>query len=91
MRDVVFMGLHVCRMMGYEDIRSSYHFISNNAARTLHLGEKYGIAVGRLADFIVLDAKDYYDALNTNAPVLASVKSGVKIADSVPGTKSALF
>ena len=91
MRDVVFMGLHVCQMMGYDEIRSSYNFISNNAARTLHLGEAYGIAEGRPASFIVLDAKDYYDALNTNAAVLASVKNGVKIAESIPGVKKALF
>ena len=91
MRDVVFMGLHVCQMMGYEQIRSSYNFISNNAARTLHLGEDYGIEVGRPASFIVLDAKDYYEALNVNAPVLASVRNGRKIAESVPGTKKALF
>ncbi len=91
MRDVVFMGLHVCQMMGYDEIRSSYNFISNNAARTLHLGDQYGIEVGRPASFIVLDAKDYYEALNTNAPVLASIKNGRKIAESVPGTKKALF
>lgn len=91
MRDVVFMGLHVCQMMGYEQIRSSYNFISNNAARTLHLGENYGIEVGRPASFIVLDAKDYYEALNANAPVLASIRNGRKIAESVPGTKKALF
>ena len=91
MRDVVFMGLHVCQMMGYEEIRSSYNFISNNAARTLHLGERYGIAAGRPASFIVLDAKDYYEALNTNAPVLASIKNGRKIAQSVPGSKEPLF
>lgn len=91
MRDVVFMGLHVCQMMGYDEIRSSYNFISNNAARTLHLGDQYGIAQGRPASFIVLDAKDYYEALNTNAPVLASIKNGRKIAESVPGSKKALF
>ena len=91
MRDVVFMGLHVCQMMGYEEIRSSYNFISNNAARTLHLGERYGIAAGRPASFIVLDAKDYYEALNTNAPVLASIKNGRKIAQSVSGNKEPLF
>lgn len=91
MRDVVFMGLHVCQMMGYDEIRSSYNFISNNAARTLHLGDSYGIQIGRPASFIVLDAKDYYEALNTNAPVLASIRNGRKIAESVPGTKKALF
>ena len=91
MRDVVFMGLHVCQMMGYEEIRSSYRFISTNASRTLHLGENYGIVEGRPASFIVLDAKDYYEALNVNAPVLLSVKNGKKIAESVPGSKKALF
>ena len=91
MRDVVFMGLHVCQMMGYEEIQSAYKFISTNAARTLHLGDQYGIEVGRPASFIILDAKDYYDALNTNAPVLVSIKNGKKIAESLPGTKKALF
>lgn len=91
MRDVVFMGLHVCQMMGYNEILSSYQFIANNAARTLCLGKKYGIAPGQPADFIVLDAQNYYDALNTNASVLVSIKNGKKIAESVPGTKKVLF
>lgn len=91
LRDVVFMGLHVCQMMGYDEIRSSYNFIANNAARTLHLGESYGIAEGRPASFIVLDARNYYEALNTNAPVLSSIKNGRKIAESIPGSKKALF
>lgn len=91
MRDVVFMGLHVCQIMGYDDIRSSYNFITSNAARTLHLGEKYGIAEGRPASFIVLDAKDYFEALNKNAATLASIKNGRKIAETIPGEKAALF
>lgn len=91
LRDVVFMGLHVCQMMGYEDIRSSYKFISTNAARTLHLGEKYGLEVGRPASFIVLDAEHYYDALNQNAAVLLSVKDGRAIAEGVSAVKKALF
>jgi len=91
LRDVVFMGLHVCQMMGYEEILNSYKLISTNAARTLHLGEAYGLAEGKPADFIVLDAKDYYEALITDAPVLLNVKGGKKIAESVPGTKKALF
>ena len=52
---------------------------------------KYGIKEGRPADFIVLDAKDYYDALNTNAVVLSSVKGGKEIAQSVPEVRKALF
>ena len=91
LRDVVFMGLHVCQMMGYEEIMGAYKFITTNAAKTLHLGEEYGIAEGRPASFIVLDAEHYYDALNTNASVLASYKKGKKIAESTPGVSNTLF
>ena len=41
--------------------------------------------------FIVLDANDYYDALNTNAVELAAVKGGKIIAESVPGVKKTMF
>ena len=88
LREVVLMGLHVCQLMGYEDIMNSYRFISTNAAKTLHLGESYGIRVGNPADFIVMDAPNYYDALNRNAVVLLSCKNGRKIAESTPAVKS---
>lgn len=91
MRDVVFMGLHVCQMMGYEDIMNSYKFISANAARTLYLGDSYGIKVGNPASFIVLDAKNYYDALNYNSPVLRSYNKGRLVARASAGTKDILF
>ncbi len=91
LRDVVFMGLHVCQMMGYEDIMNSYRFISTHAARTLHLGESYGIRTGNPASFIVLDAKNYYDALNTNATVLLSCRNGRVVAEGRPGSKEAKF
>jgi cytosine deaminase len=91
MRDVVFMGLHVCQMMGYEDIMNSYRFISTNAARTLRLGDSYGIKAGNPANFIVLDAKDYYEALNYNSPVLRSYREGRLIAKAEPTEKEVLF
>ena len=91
LRDVVFMGLHVCQMMGYEEIMNSYRFITTNAARTLHLGERYGIAEGRPANFIVLDAENYYDALNRNSAVLRSVRAGKTIAESKPAETRVLF
>ena len=91
LRDVVFLGLHVCQMMGYEDIMNAYRFITHNAARTLHLGENYGVEEGRPASFIVLDAENYYDALNQNAPVLASYKAGRKLSEITPSTGGVLF
>ena len=91
LRDVVLMGLHVCQMMGYEDIMNSYRFITTNAAKTLHLGDRYGLAEGRPASFIVLDAENYYDALNQNAVILASYKKGRKISEAAPAVRKVLF
>ena len=91
LRDVVFMGLHVCQMMGYQEIMDSYKFISTNAAKTLHLGDSYGIREGNSADLIILDAKNYYDALNYNSPVLRSYKGGRLIAAATAGEKKVLF
>lgn len=44
-RDIVFNGVYVTQMMGYQQIADSYRFVTTNAARTLNLGENYGIEV----------------------------------------------
>ncbi len=90
MRDVVFLGLHVCQMMGYQEIMDSYKLISTNAARTLHLGERYGIQAGRPASFILLGADNFYNALNQKSEVLYSFKEGRLIAKSTPAVREVL-
>lgn len=91
MRDVTFMGLHACQMMGYNEIMDSYKFISNNAAKTLHLGDKYGIKEGNPASFIILDADNWYNALNRNSVVLRSYKNGTLISKAEPSVTEVLF
>ena len=91
MRDVVFMGLHVCQMMGYQEIMDSYKLVSVNAAKTLHLGDRYGVEPGRPASFIILDADNFYNALNQKSEVLYSFKNGRMIVKSVPAVREVLF
>ena len=90
LRDVVFLGLHVCQMMGYQEIMDSYKLISTNAAKTLHLGERYGIQAGRPASFILLGADNFYNALNRKSEVLYSFKEGRLIAKSTPAVREVL-
>ena len=90
MRDTVYLGLHVTQMMGYEDILNSYHFVTVNAAKTLHLGSSYGIKPGRPASFAVLDAEDWYGALSSNAPVVLSVRKGHILAETRPAERKLL-
>lgn len=91
MRDVVFMGLYAGHMLGYDEIMSSCKFVTSNAARTLHLGDAYGIREGNDANFVILDAPNYYDALNNNAAVLRSYRMGKLIASTKPMEKTVLF
>ncbi len=91
LRDVVFMGLHVGQMMGYEEIMNSYKLITYNAAKTLHIADHYGIEINNPASFIVLDAKNYYDALVKDVTVLYSYKNGKKIVANSPSKQNVLF
>ncbi len=91
LRDVVFMGLHVGQMMGYEEIMNSYKLITYNAAKTLHIADHYGIEINNPASFIVLDAKNYYDAVVKDVTVLYSYKNGKKIVANSPSKQNVLF
>lgn len=92
MRDVVFLGLHVTHLMGYEDIMNSYRFVTTNAAKALHLGDdQYGIREGNPASLVVLDAPHYYDALNDNAAVLYSYRDGKLLFQGTPGEKKLMY
>ncbi len=90
-RDVVFLGLHVCQMMGYEEILDSYKLVTYNAARTLHLGDSYGIREGNDADCIILNAKNFYQALNEKSSVLYSYKKGKLLYRETPAKGELLF
>lgn len=91
MRDTVFMGLHVCQMMGYEDIMNSYKLITHNAARTLHLGESYGIREMNPADFIILNGDNFYNALNKKSEILYSFRKGKMLAKTIPAQTEICF
>lgn len=91
MRDVVHMGLHVCQMMGYEEILNSYNLITHNGAKTLNLGDSYGIKEGNKASFLILDADNFYEALNRKSTILYNYNNGKLISKGQPEIKEILF
>lgn len=76
MMDVLLMGLHLCQMMGHDELEDSYRIITHNGAKTLHLKEDYGITVGNIANLVILDAPDFITALRKRADVLHSIRNG---------------
>jgi cytosine deaminase len=91
MRDALHMGLHVCQMMGYEEILDSYKIITHNAAKTLNLGESYAIKEGNPASFIVLNSDNFYNALNEKKEVLYNFTKGKLISKTEPAKKTIMF
>ncbi len=77
-------GLHICHMLGYEDLQRCLDLITDNSARTLNLGERYGLEVGRPANLLVLSAADDYEMLRTQGHVLLSVRNGEVLMRRTP-------
>ena len=77
-------------MMGYGDIMDSYRFVTENAAKVLHLGDRYGLRSGNPASFVVMEAGDYFEALSHNAPVVLSVRNGEVISRTKPAERQVI-
>lgn len=84
MLQVLHMGIHVCQLMGYEQIVNSIDLITTNSAKTLHIEDKYGIEEGKPANLIVLAAEDEYDAIRKQTPVIYSIRNGEIIVKTKP-------
>ena len=63
-------------MMSFEEIKNALDLITINSAKTLHIEDKYGIAEGKDANFIVLNAKNEFDAILERVGVNCSVRKG---------------
>ncbi|MEM0673475.1 cytosine deaminase [Dickeya oryzae] len=81
---VLDAGLHICHMMGYQDLQRCLDFVTDNSAKALHLGDRYGIAVGRPANLVIMDAQNDYDALQRQAKARLSVRHGRIIMQRAP-------
>lgn len=69
-------GLHICHMLGYEDLQRALDFVTDHSARAMALGEGYGLEVGRPANLVLLSADSDYEALRTQGHALASIRHG---------------
>ena len=88
MLQVLHMGLHVCQIMGYEQINDSLKLISCHSARTLNVQDRYGIEIGKPANLLILPAESGFDAVRRQVPVRYSIRRGKVIAETRPAQTS---
>ncbi|WP_066498937.1 cytosine deaminase [Abyssisolibacter fermentans] len=83
MLQVLHMGLHICQIMGFNDINSSIKLITDNSAKALNISD-YGIEKGKKANMIILPAENPYDAIRRQVKVTYSIREGKVISKTVP-------
>ncbi len=69
-------GLHICHMLGYEDLQRALDFVTDHGARTMALGDDYGIELGRPANLLILSAESDYAMLQSQGQALVSIRHG---------------
>ena len=83
MLDVAFMGLHVGQLCSRDDMAWCFDAVTRGPARIMGL-EGYGIAPGRAANMVLLQARDPVEALRLRATRLAVIRAGRVIARAAP-------
>lgn len=83
MLDVANMAVHAVPMTSREAIRWSFEAVTTVPAKILGL-EHYGLAPGKNADFVILQAPDPIEAVRMRAARLAVVRRGKVIAEAPP-------
>jgi cytosine deaminase len=80
MLDVAFMGLHVAQMTSPADMRRCFDMVTTESAAIMGL-EDYGLAVGKRASLVVLDAGNPIEAIRLRAERLCVIARGKIVAE----------
>ena len=77
------MAVHACHMTSRREVTACFDMVTANAARTLGL-EDYGLAEGKPANLVLVDAPDRWDAVRRLATTTLVVRGGEVIAETSP-------
>src|SRR2546425_3083089 len=78
------LALFLCHMSGYEEINDVLDLVTINAAKALRIQDNYGIAEGKPADFLVLEAPSAFEVLRLVPARLHVFKQGREVAYTIP-------
>jgi cytosine deaminase len=76
MMNILDNGIHIAQIMSPEDIERDLDLITYNGARCLNILDRYGLDIGKDANFIVLNGDSPFDVIRNRASVLASIRKG---------------
>ncbi|RYF60979.1 MAG: cytosine deaminase [Comamonadaceae bacterium] len=82
MLEVAHMGLHVAQMTGQDAMRACFNAVTQTPAQIM--GLDVGIAPGKRADLVVLQARDPIEAIRLRAARLMVMRAGKVLATTPP-------
>ncbi|ARP92943.1 amidohydrolase family protein [Bordetella genomosp. 13] len=85
MLEVAHMGLHVAQMTSRDGMRACFEAVTTTPAAILGLDDT-GIAVGKRADMVLLQASDPVEAIRLGATRLKVWRGGKLVAETPPAT-----
>ena len=80
MLDVAFMGLHVAQMTSPAQMRRCFDMVTTESAAIMGI-QDYGLARGKMASFVLLDAGDPIEAIRLRAGRRLVVSKGRIVAE----------
>jgi len=83
MLEVAHMGLHVAQMTGRDAMRACFDAVTATPAAILGLDD-FGLAVGKRADLVLLQARDPIEAIRVRATRLVVLRAGKIVATTPP-------
>ena len=79
--EIAFLLCHASQMSQPAEILTVMDMVTNNGAKALRVPD-FGVAVGAVADLVVLDARDAREAFATRSPRRWVIRKGRLIAES---------
>jgi len=82
MLEVANISAHAAQLSMPDEIETVFKMMTENAARTLRVLDDYGIAVGKRADLVIIDAASPKDAIRRQPDRRYVIKGGKILAES---------
>ena len=79
--------MHTAHMSGRAQIPRLFSMITDNSAVTMQIEDRYGIAEGKPANLLVLDAADEFEAFRLLSPCLYVIRRGQVALETRPAER----
>ncbi len=84
MLDVAHMGVHICQMTGMPEINACYDMVTVNGAKTLNIEAQYSNKINAVANLVVLNVTNPYDAIRCRTNPCYVISQGKLLTHTIP-------